>query len=169
MCNKVSSVETASSWHGSRHTIASSNSNKWDSIKEVLFGNNSFFSLLYRMWNWTEINSVGSQLRRYVALSLCKIYNFKTILLVSPIINVWIVMWKILTLWARKFKNEFFLVNWFGTWENFFFQSKRKFRLGAKRLVFSFSHQFLMMDEFNDKFQTSLFDFVLFFVPIGFR
>ena len=26
-----------------------------------------------------------------------------------------------------------------------------------------------MMDEFNDKFQTSLFDFVLFFVPIGFR
>ena len=43
VCNKVSSVETASSWHGSRHTIASSNSNKWDSIKEVLFGNNSFF------------------------------------------------------------------------------------------------------------------------------
>ena len=121
-----------------------------------------FFSLLYRMWNWTEINSVGSQLRRYVALSLCKIYNFKTILLVSPIINVWIVMWKILTLWARKFKTEFFLVNWFGTWENFFFQSKRKFRLGAKRLVFSFSHQFLMMDEFNDKFQTSLFDLTFF-------
>ena len=129
-----------------------------------------FFSLLYRMWNWTEINSVGSQLRRYVALSLCKIYNFKTILLVSPIINVWIVMWKILTLWARKFKTEFFfwLIDLVPE-KTFFFQSKRKFRLGAKRLVFSFSHQFLMMDEFNDKFQTSLFDFVLFFVPIGFR
>ena len=70
---------------------------------------------------------------------------------------------------GAKIQNRIFLVNWFGTWENFFFQSKRKFRLGAKRLVFSFSHQFLMMDEFNDKFQTSLFDFVLFFVPIGFR
>ena len=80
-----------------------------------------------------------------MALSLCKIYNSKTISLVSPSINVCILALKfviLLSLWARKFEiNFFFVVSVIDLAPENFFQSKRKFRL-AKRLVFSFSHQF---------------------------
>lgn len=82
-----------------------------------------------------------------MALSLCKIYNSKTISLVSSTaMNVLILALKfviLLSLWARKFEiNFFFVVSVIDLAPENFFQSKRKFRLGAKRLVFSFSHQF---------------------------
>ena len=44
---------------------------------------------------------------------------------------------------GAKIRNQFFfVVSVIDLAPENFFQSKRKFRLGAKRLVFSFSHQF---------------------------
>ena len=50
-----------------------------------LFGfNELFLSFYFRMWNWTEINSVGCRPRLCVARNHCKIFNYKTISSVSP-------------------------------------------------------------------------------------